>query len=498
MSVGEKWAAVIGLEIHAQLASKTKMFCDCAWSFGAPPNTQVCPVCLGLPGSLPVPNPQAVRLGLRAAQVLGCRIHEESAWSRKNYFYPDLPKGYQITQFEKPLASGGRVDFDRGTMPMHVEVIRLHLEEDSGKTRTGVHGEVLIDHNRCGVPLAEIVLAPTLSSPAQAAACLRAIRDLLVEAGVCRGNLAQGDLRCDANLSLRPVGSEVLGTRCELKNMNSYRLVEKALASEMRRQAAVLDAGQAVQPVTLGYDSAKDETFVLRAKEDVAEYRYFDEPDLPPLVLEPAWLAEGLADLPETGGRRRVRLMEDFGLGEKEARLMGRDAELAEFFAQVMEAYGASEEGLGDRVARFVANHVLPALGDRGVKELPMSARDLADLLWLKNSGRVADAAARGILADMLSHGGSPKCLADGMGVLDADRVDQAETEMAIEETLEAHPKEAERYRKGKTGLLDFFMAETLKRCGPGIDAGRLRELIKEKLEIQVHEAWIPDRSPRE
>ena len=482
MNVDRKWAAVIGLEIHAQLASKTKMFCGCAWSFGASPNTQVCPVCLGLPGSLPVPNLQAVRLGLRAAQALGCRIHEESAWSRKNYFYPDLPKGYQITQFLKPLATGGRVDFETDTGPMYVEVIRLHLEEDSGKTRRGAHGKVLIDHNRCGVPLAEIVLAPTLSSPAQAAVCLRAIRDLLVEAGVCRGNLAQGDLRCDANLSLRPEGSEVLGTRCELKNMNSYRLVEKALVSEMRRQAAVLDAGQAILSETRGYDSAKDETFVLRVKEDAAEYRYIDEPDLPPLVLDPAWLEEGQAELPETDCRRRVRLMENFGLGEKEARLMGRDSELAKFFAQVMEAYGENEEGLGDRVARFVANHVLPALGERGVKELPMSARDLADLLWLKNSGRVADAAARGILADMMSHGGSPKCLADGMGVLDADRPDPAETETAIEETIEAHPKEVERYRQGKTGLLDFFMAETLKRCGPGVDAGRLRELIKKKL----------------
>ncbi len=482
MNVDRKWAAVIGLEIHAQLASKTKMFCDCAWSFGAPPNTQVCPVCLGLPGSLPVPNPQAVRLGLRAAQALGCRIHEESAWSRKNYFYPDLHKGYQITQFQKPLATGGRVDFDTDTGPMQVEVIRLHLEEDSGKTRMGAHGEVLIDHNRCGVPLAEIVLAPTLSSPAQAAACLRAIRDLLVEAGVCRGNLEQGELRCDANLSLRPEGREVLGTRCELKNINSYRLVEKALASEMRRQAAVLDAGQAILPETRGYDSAKDETFVLRVKEGVADYRYFDEPDLPPLVLDPGWLEEGRADLPETGGRRRVRLMEDFGLGEKEARLMGRDPDLADFFAQVMEAYGASEEGLGDRVARFVANHVLPALGDRRFKELPMSARDLADLLWLKNSGRVADAAARGILADMLNHGGSPKCLADGMGVLDADRLDPAETEAAIEEMLAAHPKEVERYRGGKTGLLDFFVAETLKSLGQGTDASKLRALIEKKL----------------
>ncbi|MBW2704171.1 MAG: Asp-tRNA(Asn)/Glu-tRNA(Gln) amidotransferase subunit GatB [Deltaproteobacteria bacterium] len=482
MSEGGKWVPVIGLEIHAQLASKTKMFCGCAWSFGAPPNTQVCPVCLGLPGSLPVPNRQAVRLGLRAAQTLGCRIHEDSTWSRKNYFYPDLPKGYQITQFLKPLATGGRLTFEMDTGPMHVNVIRLHLEEDSGKTRRGTEGEALIDHNRCGVPLAEIVLAPTLSSPAQAAACLRAIRDLLVEAGVCRGNLAQGDLRCDANLSLRPEGSEILGTRCELKNMNSYRLVEKALASEMRRQAAVLDSGQAIHPETRGYDSAKDETFVLRAKEGVAEYHYIDEPDLPPLVLEPGWMEEGQADLPETGGRRRVRLMEDFGLGEKEARLMGRDSDLAEFFAQVMETYGASEEGLGNRVARFVANHVLPALGERGVKELPMSARDLADLLWLMASGRVTDAAARGILTDMLSHGGSPKCLADGMGVLDAVSQDPAETETAIEETLEAHPKEVERYRQGKTGLLDFFMAETLKSCGPGVDAGRLRELIKKKL----------------
>jgi aspartyl-tRNA(Asn)/glutamyl-tRNA(Gln) amidotransferase subunit B len=281
---------VIGLEVHAQLLTATKLFCGCSTNFGASPNENVCPVCLGLPGSLPVLNERAVALAVRTAAALGCTIHEKSIFARKNYFYPDLPKGYQISQYEEPFSSKGALDVEVGRETRRVGITRVHMEEDAGKNVHGVGGDSLVDLNRAGVPLVEIVSEPELRSSAEAAAYLRTLRDLLVFIGVNDGNLEEGSFRCDANVSIRPRGTTTLGTRCELKNINSFRFVQRAIDSEIARQTAILDAGGAVIQQTRSFDPETGETAMLRSKEDAHDYRYFPEPDLPPLTLDAAFV----------------------------------------------------------------------------------------------------------------------------------------------------------------------------------------------------------------
>ncbi|MES1259487.1 MAG: Asp-tRNA(Asn)/Glu-tRNA(Gln) amidotransferase subunit GatB, partial [Gemmatimonadota bacterium] len=314
------WETVIGLEVHVQPATRTKMFCGCATSYGAPPNTNVCPVCLGLPGALPSPNAEAIRLGVVGALALGCEIHETSVFARKNYFYPDLPKGYQISQFDKPLATGGSVQVespDRGTIT--VGITRLHLEEDAGKSlHDRIPGFTAVDLNRAGTPLAEIVSGHDMRSPAEARAYLVTLRQLLVYAGVSECSMEKGSLRVDANLSVRRPGAP-LGTKTEVKNMNSFANVERALEAERARQIALLESGESVKQVTLTFNAANGTVKPLRSKEDSHDYRYFPDPDLPPLVLEPSWIAEQLDALPELPAARRVRYESAFGLSEYDA-----------------------------------------------------------------------------------------------------------------------------------------------------------------------------------
>ncbi|HKP49573.1 MAG TPA: Asp-tRNA(Asn)/Glu-tRNA(Gln) amidotransferase subunit GatB, partial [Gemmatimonadales bacterium] len=334
------WETVIGLEVHVQLRTRTKMFCADRTTFGDPPNTNVCPVCLGLPGALPVPNAEAIRLGTRAALALGCTVHQTSVFARKNYFYPDLPKGYQISQFDKPLATGGSVHFDspeRGRM--RVGITRLHLEEDAGKLlHDRFPGKTAVDLNRAGIPLAEIVSEPDLRSQAEARAYLAALRQILVYAGVSDCSMEQGSLRVDANISIRRPGDTRLGTKTEVKNMNSFANVERALEAERVRQITLLESGQRVDQVTLLFNAGTGQVKPIRSKEESHDYRYFPDPDLPPLVLLPGWIEEQRAALPELPEAKRARLETEYALPAYDAGVITSEPELARFFESVVRA----------------------------------------------------------------------------------------------------------------------------------------------------------------
>src|SRR6187402_1734771 len=317
-----EYEPVIGLEVHAQLLTASTLFCGCSTNFGASPNANVCPVCLGLPGSLPVLNERAVAMAVRTAAALGCTIHETSIFARKNYFYPDLPKGYQISQYEEPFSTKGELDVEVGGEMRKIGITRVHMEEDAGKNVHGVGGDSLVDLNRAGVPLVEIVGEPELRSSAEAAAYLRALRDLLVFTGVNDGNLEEGSFRCDANVSIRPRGSEKFGTRCELKNINSFRFVQRAIDAEVIRQTAIVDAGGKITQETRSFDPDTGRTATLRSKEDAHDYRYFPEPDLPPLSLEPAFVERERALVGELPRAMRKRYVEALGLSPATAQTL--------------------------------------------------------------------------------------------------------------------------------------------------------------------------------
>ena len=340
------WETVVGLEVHVQLRTATKMFCGCENRFGAEPNTLVCPVCLGLPGALPVPNAEAIRLAVRAALTLGCTVHQTSVFARKNYFYPDLPKGYQISQFDRPLATGGAVAFDspdRGRIT--VGITRLHVEEDAGKSlHDRVPGKTAIDLNRACTPLAEIVSEPDMRSPAEARAYLTVLKQLLLYTGVSDCDMEKGSLRVDANISIRPAGTTALGTKTEVKNMNSFANVERALEAERARQVAVLESGGRVEQVTMLFNAASGEVRPMRSKEESHDYRYFPDPDLPPLVLTPAWIEHQRAGLPELPEEKRTRLMAAFGLSPYDAGVLVAERVIADYFeAVVAEGRGRQE-----------------------------------------------------------------------------------------------------------------------------------------------------------
>ena len=343
-----RFEPVIGLEVHAQLRTETKIFCGCGTAFGAPPNSQVCPVCLGLPGALPVLNQRAVEHAVRTAAALECRVREVSLFARKNYFYPDLPKGYQISQYEEPLATDGRVEYLAGGEVRRVRILRVHMEEDAGKS---IHDgfpdsgrNTYLDFNRSGVPLVEIVTHPDLRAPAEAARFFQCLRGILLAAGVNDGNMEEGSLRCDANVSVRPRGAAALGVKVEIKNLNSFRFLERALDHEVRRQSALLERGGTVAQETRLWDVAGGRTVSMRGKEEAHDYRYFPDPDLPPLVLDPEWVAGVRAGMPELPEARKRRFMAEYGLPERDAEPLAGDRELAAFFERTLNVRDAARK----------------------------------------------------------------------------------------------------------------------------------------------------------
>ena len=469
------WEIVIGLEVHVQLATKSKMFCGCAVTFGAPPNTHVCPVCLGLPGALPVPNAQAVKLGTQAALALGSTIHETSVFARKNYFYPDLPKGYQISQFDKPLATGGAVHFDspeRGRIA--VSITRLHLEEDAGKSlHDRIPGQTAVDLNRAGAPLAEIVSGPDMRSPGEARAYLTALKQILVYAGVSECSMEKGSLRVDANMSIRRHGDPRLGVKTEVKNMNSFANVERALEVEYERQVGLIDGGGKVEQVSLLFNAANGTVRVMRSKEESHDYRYFPDPDLPPLVLMPAWIAQQQATLAELPDALRDRLKAEYSVSEYHAGQLTLDRAVADYFEAVVKAGAEPARAVG-----WVLGDAMTGFSEgRGFGVHP---ERLSALIALVNEGVVSQQAAKKVYEEMEKTGEAPRIIAERLGLVqvgDSDALGKW-----VDEVLAASANEVARYKGGEVKLIGFFVGQVMKKSGGKADPKKVQPVLVEKL----------------
>lgn len=468
---------VIGLEVHVQLRTRTKLFCADRTEFGAPPNSQVCPVCLGLPGALPVLNRRAVDLALRAALGLGCTVHPESAFVRKHYFYPDLPRGYQVTQKGRPLATDGRLDLvsEEGEKPRRVGIRRVHLEEDAGRSlHDRLPGLSALDLNRAGIPLVEIVTEPDIASPAEARAFLLRLWQVLEYLGVSDCSMEEGSLRVDANVSLRQAGTEEEGTRTEVKNLNSFSGVERALAFEVERQAALLRAGGRVEPATLLWDAARGEARPLRAKEAARDYLWLDEPDLPPLALDAERISNARDDLPEMPDERAARLRKEHGLSEEHAAVLTGSRELADYFESVVHAGADPREAAG-----WVMGDLLAAVKAEGcaVDDFRVRPPDLAGLLALLAEGVVSRPGAKRVFARMAETGRPPAQIVAEEEL--AREEDDATLRGWVDESLAAHPAEAARWRAGEERLEGFFVGAVVRRSGGRADPGRVADLLR-------------------
>ncbi len=455
-----EYEAVIGLEVHAQLLTESKIFCGCATTFGAPPNTQVCPVCLGMPGTLPVLNRRAVEFALKMALATHCRVAPESVFARKNYFYPDLPKGYQISQYELPLAEHGYLDIQVNGTPRRIGITRIHLEEDAGKL---VHVEgrpvSLVDFNRTGVPLIEIVSEPDLRTPDEAVEYLKGLRNILLYLEICDGNMEEGSLRCDANVSLRPRGEKSFGTKTELKNMNSFRFVKQALEYEIRRQRALLADGREIVQETRLWDAAKGQTFPMRGKEEAHDYRYFPDPDLVPLKVDAGWLAQIQATLPELPAARARRLVAAYELPEYDAGVLTSDKALADYFEACLKTFPKPKQ-----VSNWIMVEVMRELKkeEAGVASLKVAPEDLGNLLAMVEEGVISGKIAKGVFEEMVATGRDPQAIIKEKGL--AQISDAGALEAQAREILAAHPKEVADYRAGKAKVMGFFVGQLMRK----------------------------------
>ena len=472
---------VIGLEVHVQLSTASKIFCGCSTAYGAPPNTQICPICLGYPGSLPMLNAGAIELAVRAAIALGCEVHPRSVFARKHYFYPDLPKGYQISQYDRPLATGGALEIrlDDGGRKT-VRITRVHLEEDAGKSTHAVDG-TRVDFNRCGTPLIEIVSEPDLANPREAYLYLSTLKQTLEYLDVSDCNMEEGSLRCDANVSIRRPGETALSTKTEVKNVNSFRYVEAALAFEIERQANLVERGEPVVHETLLWDSAKGEARPMRSKEMSHDYRYFPEPDLEPLDIDPARLAAIRSELPEAPAARAARLESEYGLPAYDAGVLTGTRPLADWFEAAARAFGDAKE-----VSNWVMGEVLRLARERGVDVKlapapePLAPAALAELLALKAEGKISGSVAKEVLALMVETGKGAAEIVAERGL--AQVSDEAALEAEVDAVIAAHPAEVGAYRGGKQGLMGFFVGQVMKRTGGQANPQVVNRLLREKL----------------
>ena len=476
-----KYEPVIGLEVHVQLKTKTKIFSHSTHQFGKPPNTQTDPVVLGLPGALPVLNEVAVSLALRAALAVNCRVNSFSRFARKNYFYPDLPKGYQISQFDQPLAEHGWLDIETAGRARRIGVTRLHMEEDAGKTiHDGFSDSIrfsYVDLNRAGAPLCEIVSEPDLRSADESVAYLNELKLLLQFAGVSNCDMEKGQLRCDANISVRPVGAERFGTRCEIKNLNSFRFVKQAIQYEIARQVAIVESGGTIEQETRLFNTGTGATASLRGKEDSHDYRYFPEPDLPPLVISSRRLAAVRAQMPELPPAMRARFTAEYGLSDYSARVLTATTAMASFFEEAAKASGNPKTA-----ANWVQGELMGALNAAGtdMPNSPVSATQLGELVKLVSEGTLSGKLAKEVFAKMFASGKSARAVIKAEGLRQIS--DTGQLEGVIARVLERSPKQVGQYRGGKTAVIGYFIGQVMKATRGQANPKLVRQLLFKSL----------------
>jgi len=470
---------VIGLEMHAQLRTESKIFCGCSTRFGAAPNSQTCPVCAGLPGALPVLNARAVEFAVRMGLATACTIRRLSRYARKNYFYPDLPKGYQISQFDEPLCEHGHLDIDVEDATRRIRILRIHMEEDAGKNLHDQDPQAsLVDLNRSGVPLIEIVSEPDLRAPREAYAYLTKLKQILVYLEICDGNMEEGSLRCDANVSLRPRGVTTLGTKAEIKNLNSFKGVEAALHFEIERQGAVLRSGERVRQETRLWDATRGETRAMRLKEEAHDYRYFPEPDLVPLALDAAWIDAVRAGLPELPNAKRTRFETAYHLPPQDATTLVATRSLADYYESTVAA-GAEPK----LAANWILGEVLALLNERGVdpSQSPLAPAGLAELVRLVSDGTLSGKMAKDVFAGMIESGAPATSVVERLGLRQIH--DSGALLAVIEAVLAANQSEVAKYRAGKTNLFGFFVGQVMKETRGQGNPGEVNRLLHEKLD---------------
>ena len=475
----EKYEAVIGLEVHAQLLTQSKAFAPVTIAYGGSPNTQVTPLCLGHPGTLPVVNENLVRYIIKMGLATNCDVAEKSIFARKNYFYPDLPKGYQISQYDTPICFDGFVDISLDEYDKRIGLTRIHMEEDAGKS---IHDQdpynTLVDLNRAGTPLIEIVSEPDLRTPQEAYAYLSKIKQIVQYLEICDGNMEEGSLRCDANVSVRPRGREKFGTRTELKNMNSFRNVERAIHYEIYRQIELIEEGGEVVQQTRLWDTSKEQTRAMRSKEEAHDYRYFPEPDLPPIIVTDDMLAEIKEELPELADVRRKRFIEDYGMSEDDAVTITDSRYLADYYEEVVEHLGNPKSA-----SNIVLSEVLRVLNEKSIdiREFSISSKRVSDLVKLKEDDKINSSAMQEIFNAMLNEDKEPEALAKEMNLIQVS--DSGFLEPIVDEIIANNPDEVSRYKDGKKQLIGFFIGQAMKASKGKANPKLVKDLISKKLD---------------
>jgi aspartyl-tRNA(Asn)/glutamyl-tRNA(Gln) amidotransferase subunit B len=480
----DNYEAVIGLEVHAQLSTKTKIFCGCSTAFGNAPNSNVCPVCLGMPGTLPVLNKQVVEFAIRLGLATHCSISPRSVFARKNYFYPDLPKGYQISQYEEPICRSGYVDITPDHGPVkRIGITRIHMEEDAGKSIHGAGNATLIDVNRCGTPLLEIVSEPDLRSAREAYHYLYSVWQTVKYLGICDGNMEEGSLRCDANVSVRLRGAAKFGTKTEVKNMNSFSNVEKAIEHEIKRQIDLIADGGTVVQQTLLWDAQKNVVQPMRSKEEAHDYRYFPDPDLAPVVVDAAWIERVKIHLPELPEAKRQRFMTQYALPQYDTGVLTQERSVAEYFESAVTALSIKRSDTVKLVSNWVMTDVLRSVNEQGidVSVFPVAPSRLAAMIDLIVDGTISGTIAKELFAEMLSSDEEPKAIVARKGLVQIS--DTSAIEREIDAILQKFPAEIARYRSGEKKLLGFFVGETMKTMKGKGNPTMINEVLKKKLE---------------
>lgn len=475
-----KYEAVIGLEVHAQLSTRSKLFCPCSTKFGEPPNTNICPVCTGQAGTLPVLNKAAVEMAVKAGLALHCTIQEKSIFARKNYFYPDLPKGYQISQYEFPLCLKGYLDIPIEGQTKRISIIRTHLEEDAGKLLHDMgHAEKsYIDLNRCGTPLIEIVSGPDLHTPKEASTYMKALCNILVYLEVCDGNMQEGSLRCDANVSIRPRGSKEFGTRAEIKNVNSFKFIENAIQYEIQRQSELIDRGDKMVQETRLWNQQKGRTESMRSKEEAHDYRYFPDPDLLPLVVDRVWVEKIKGTLPELGQAKAQRFVKEYKIPEYNAQVLTQEKAIAQYFEECVKIHPSPQ-----KISNWILSELLRELKEREeeITEIQVGPKQLAGLIALMDQGTISGSMAKEIFVEMLDTGREAAQIVQEKGLEQVS--DSSAIETCIDKILTANPENVQRYQSGKKNIFGFFVGQVMKEMQGKANPQIINEILRKKLD---------------